>query len=45
MPDPLTDHHPVQVMRGSAGPFAGMRLGDVVAYDFALDDSFRRAPA
>jgi hypothetical protein len=39
-----TISQPVRVMRGTAGPFAGMRLGDVVAYDFALDDSFTPRP-
>ncbi len=40
MHDQGSDMQPVQVMRGSAGPFHGIRLGDVVAYDFALDKSF-----
>jgi hypothetical protein len=30
----------VQVMRGEAGPFAGVRLGQAIAYEFELDDSF-----
>jgi hypothetical protein len=44
MPNPDSDFHPVRVLRGTAGPFAGMRLGNVVAYDFALDDSFLPRP-
>ena len=44
MPNPANAPHPVCVMRGTAGPFAGRRLGDVVAYDFALDDSFTPRP-
>jgi hypothetical protein len=31
-------------MRGTVGPFAGVRLGDVVAYDFALDAGFTPRP-
>ena len=34
----------VRVMRGTAGPFRGVRLGDVVAYDFALADGFTPRP-
>ena len=35
---------PVRVMRGPAGPFAGLRHGNVVAYDFALDETFTPRP-
>lgn len=30
---------PVQVMRGDAGPFPGIRLGEAIAYEFELDRS------
>jgi hypothetical protein len=35
---------PVQVMRGESGPFSGARLGDAVAYEFELDESFVPRP-
>jgi hypothetical protein len=35
---------PVQVMRGSSGPFPGVRLGDVVAYEFELGESLVPRP-
>jgi hypothetical protein len=34
----------VQVMRGQSGPFPGVRLGDAVAYEFQLDESFVPRP-
>ncbi len=30
----------IRVMRGTYGPFAGIRLGNVAAYDFELDEGF-----
>lgn len=44
MQKPDSGFHSVQVMRGAAGPFYGVQLGDVVAYDFALDDTFTPRP-
>jgi hypothetical protein len=35
---------PIQVMRGDAGPFAGVRLGDALAYEFLLDDTLVPRP-
>lgn len=40
----LPERQIVRVMRGDHGPFVGVRFGDVVAYDFALDDSFTPRP-
>jgi hypothetical protein len=35
---------PIQVMRGESGPFAGVRLGDAISYEFALDPSLQPRP-
>jgi Protein of unknown function (DUF402) len=35
---------PVQVVRGTSGPFPGVRLGDAVAYEFELDESLVPRP-
>ena len=40
MSNPDSALQPARVMRGTAGSFAGVRCGDIVAYDFALGDSF-----
>jgi hypothetical protein len=34
----------VQVMRGHAGPFPGVRRGDAIAYEFELDESLVPRP-
>ena len=36
--------HPIVVMRGDAGPFPGLQLGDVIAYEFSLPESFKPRP-
>ena len=35
---------PIQMMRGDAGPFPGVRLGDAIAYEFLLDDTLVPPP-
>ena len=34
----MSDIEPIRVMRGQAGPFPGVRIGRVAAYDFPLPD-------
>jgi Protein of unknown function (DUF402) len=42
MPQP--DLEPIHVMRGDAGPFPGIRLGEAIAYEFSLDPSLTPRP-
>jgi hypothetical protein len=35
------DPRPVMVMRGESGPFAGVWLGEVLAYELVLPDAYQ----
>jgi hypothetical protein len=39
-----SDFELAQVLRGGSGPFSGVRLGDALAYEFELDESFVPRP-